>query len=331
MGEKPAFAEGFWSLGKNSHAWMVPNGSWGETNIGLIRGERESLLIDTGWDLRIMREVLDHAAPLLEGAPITQVINTHSDGDHCWGNQLFADTPIIATDAAIAAMHHHTPFECAALKCACSVLRHLPVGAPRKFASYMHTMFRPYHFAGIRLTAPTTGFSGRTAISLGAETVKIIEVGPGHSAGDCLVHLPDRKIVFAGDILFAGVTPVAWSGPIANITAALKLLLTLNATTIVPGHGPLATPAHVQAQIDYWDYVQSALAPHRRSGTLPHIAARKILESPAFRATPFASWPCPERLVTSAHIFYETPTPAPKILMRQASIAYEEARLPLLS
>jgi glyoxylase-like metal-dependent hydrolase (beta-lactamase superfamily II) len=47
--------------------------------------------------------MLSFVADLVTQAPIDVVINTHADGDHCWGNQLFAGHEIVATHACIRA------------------------------------------------------------------------------------------------------------------------------------------------------------------------------------------------------------------------------------
>ncbi len=58
FGEAPQYAEGLYDLGNRVYAWIVPNGSWGESNAGLVVGEGESLLVDTLWDLNFTREML---------------------------------------------------------------------------------------------------------------------------------------------------------------------------------------------------------------------------------------------------------------------------------
>ena len=76
--EKPNYVEGLYELGHNLYAWLVPNGSWGEANAGLIIGEGESLLVDTLWDVKYTQAMLDGMATLTEVASIKVVVNTHS-------------------------------------------------------------------------------------------------------------------------------------------------------------------------------------------------------------------------------------------------------------
>ena len=99
------------------HAWLQPNGAWGESNAGLIVGAGESLLIDTLWDLALTGRMLDAMKPLTDEAPIRTLVNTHGDGDHWWGNELVGAQEIVATEAAAAhEMKAVTPGSMAALR-----------------------------------------------------------------------------------------------------------------------------------------------------------------------------------------------------------------------
>lgn len=304
MGDAVRFAEGLHEVAPDTFAWMVPNGSWGETNLGLVRCGDQSVLIDTCWDLHFMREVLQHAEPVLRHAPIRHLVNTHADGDHCWGNQLFAHVPITATRASAAQIRQHPPLQLRALQLGSALMRRVPVARVDALGRYMGDMLRPYRFQGVKVLAPNRTFSGETTLDVGGVQLQLTEVGPGHTDGDCIVHLPQRDVVFTGDILFVGVTPVAWAGPVSGIVAALERVLALRPQVIVPGHGWLATAADVQLQIDYWEWAQSSLRPLARSGLTPWQASRACLDSAAFRGSPFATWLAPERLFTSACTLY---------------------------
>lgn len=98
FGEIPTYDEGLYELGHDLYAWMVPNGSWGEANAGLIVGQGESLLVDTLWDVRFTRQMLAAMEPHTAVAPIKTVVNTHADGDHFFGNQLLPEADSITSD-----------------------------------------------------------------------------------------------------------------------------------------------------------------------------------------------------------------------------------------
>src|SRR5438552_13853485 len=97
---KPArYDGGLQEVAEGTFAWLQPNGEFGESNAGVVVGEGEALLVDTLWDPVLTRRMLDSIGAHI-GAPISTLVNTHSDGDHVWGNQLLAGTEIIATHAA---------------------------------------------------------------------------------------------------------------------------------------------------------------------------------------------------------------------------------------
>src|SRR5207244_3678557 len=125
----------------------------------------------------------------------------------------------------------------------------------RELGGYIEAMLAPYDFSDVRLTPPTRGFSGGLVGEAGGREVRLIEVGPAHTAGDLIVHVPDARVVFAADVLFIGVVPVMWAGPTSNWIAALDRILSLNPAVIVPGHGPLCGPAEAEALRDYLAWV----------------------------------------------------------------------------
>jgi glyoxylase-like metal-dependent hydrolase (beta-lactamase superfamily II) len=305
FGEKAKFREGLYRLTANAYAWMVPNGSWGETNFGLIDCGGKSVVVDTGWDLRCAQEFLDGAKDVLGRSPVTSAINTHADGDHCWGNQLFENLPIIASHACIGHISHVKPTSLRLLGRAASVMKRLPVAGLDVLGHYAGAMLAPYDFTGVRLVPPSQGFSGETTIMVNGIELVLMEVGPAHTAGDAMVFVPSQKVLYAGDILFTGSTPVIWAGPIANIIKALGKVLELDAEFIVPGHGPLAKRADVELQIAYWDMIQEELHWRRQQGMPPDEAAADLVLSAGFRGRPFAQWDSPERMLRNAQALFE--------------------------
>ena len=70
-------------------------------------------------------------------------------------------------------------------------------------------MLAPFRFDDITVVPPTRTFAGRLSVDVGGREVELIEVGPAHTAGDVLVHVPDARVMLAGDILFIDGTPIA--------------------------------------------------------------------------------------------------------------------------
>jgi cyclase len=157
------FEGGLAEVGAGIHAWLQPNGLLGESNATLVVGDGASLLVDTLWDPQLTRRMLAAMAPLIENAPIETLVNTHSDGDHWWGNQEVADGEIIATDAATAVMKDQSPAEMkrfGALAAALRLAGSMPFPYPRRgevavIASYVTEALAPFAFDEVRLVPPT--------------------------------------------------------------------------------------------------------------------------------------------------------------------------------
>ncbi|MFG1749456.1 MBL fold metallo-hydrolase [Streptosporangium sandarakinum] len=90
---------------------------------------------------------------------------------------------------------------------------------------------------------------------MGGREMRVMNLGPAHTGADSVVHLPDTGVLFAGDLLFIGCTPIVWSGPIANWIAACDAMLATGAETIVPGHGPVPDPDGIRAVRGYLAHV----------------------------------------------------------------------------
>jgi cyclase len=225
---------------------MQPDGGWGWSNAGLISGSGVSLLVDTLFDLPCTREMLDGMAAVTDGHPITTVVNTHSDGDHYFGNQLLAaqGAEIIASQAAADLMTQDAVDEIAAM-----------MQLPGPTGEFARKILAAFDFRGIESTGPTRTFSGEYQIDVGGREVRLIQVGPAHTSGDTLVYVPDAKMLYAGDILFIGGTPIVWAGPPQRWVEACDLILDLDVGMIVPGHGSVTDKTGVHQVRNYLSYV----------------------------------------------------------------------------
>ncbi|MDY7103653.1 MAG: MBL fold metallo-hydrolase [Actinomycetota bacterium] len=303
----PGFEKGLVELGDGVHAYLQPDGSWGWSNAGLVVGDGGSTLVDTLFDLHLTAEMLDTMKPLVADAPISTVVNTHANGDHCYGNQLF-DGPgvaFVATDAAAHEMDELPPSAVAAIKAA---------APPGPLGSFVEHAFGPFDFDGIEIPPITDTFSGRHTVAVGGRAVELIEVGPAHTAGDLLAWMPDERVLFAGDILFIGGTPIMWAGPVENWISACDLIEELAPRVVVPGHGPLTDPAGARDMGDYLRFVRDGVVERHRAGMTALDATRDL--DTEINGTRFGSWDDRERLVVTVHGIWrdlEPDAPAPDV------------------
>ena len=253
-------------VGTGCLAYLQGEGGWGWSNAGLIVGDGASLLVDTLFDLRLTRAMLDALAGHTRDAPIGTVLNTHANGDHCYGNQLVDPTAqIVASSATAKEMGEVPPALLAALN--------RDTGATGEL---FRSFFGEFEFDGIDVRVPDRTFDGRLDLDVGGRLVELIEVGPAHTAGDTIAVVPDAGVVYTGDILFIGGTPIVWAGPLSNWVAACDLMLGMDVETVVPGHGPVTDKGGVAEVRDYLTFVEGEATARHAAGMDAFDAARDI-------------------------------------------------------
>ncbi|GAA1536937.1 fumarylacetoacetate hydrolase family protein [Actinomadura kijaniata] len=293
---KLPYTRGLHEVGPDVWAWLLPDGGYGWSNAGLVAGEDASLLVDTLFDLRLTAEMLDAMRPVTGRRPITRAVITHANGDHTHGNQLLDErVQIIAAEATCAEMRHEMPPE---MLTATQVVDIGPA------TPYFRERFGAFDFSGIRLRLPDLTFDGELTLDVGGREVRVMNLGPAHTAADSVVHVPDAGVLFAGDLLFVGCTPIVWSGPISHWIAACDRMIATGADTIVPGHGPVTDPDGIRAVRGYLTHVvEQADAAHARG--LPFGEAVKAVD-----LGEYAAWLDAERIVVNLHRRYRELDPA---------------------
>ncbi|MFZ0042995.1 MAG: MBL fold metallo-hydrolase, partial [Solirubrobacteraceae bacterium] len=133
----------------------------------------------------------------------------------------------------------------------------------------------------------------------GGRRVDLIEVGPAHTAGDLIVHVPDADTVFAADVMFVGVAPVMWAGPTENWIRALDRISQLAPKVVVPGHGPISSLDDVALLRDYLSWVQAEAETRLVAGESVYDTSRALVFSDEYRSSPWSDWEGPERIVVT--------------------------------
>jgi glyoxylase-like metal-dependent hydrolase (beta-lactamase superfamily II) len=273
-------------IGDGTWAYVQRDGGWGWSNAGLVVDGDASLLVDTLFDLRLTATMLDAMRAVAPAAgAIDIVVNTHANGDHCYGNQLVAGADIVASTASAAEMDEVPPALLASLVNAAPDL-----GATGAFVA---DIFGGFAFDGIEVVPPTTTFDGTLTLRVGDREVRLLELGPAHTRGDVVVHVPDAGIVFTGDLVFHGGHPIVWAGPVANWLAACDALLALDAAVVVPGHGAVSDRRCIEDQRGYFEWLVAEGTPRLDGGMTPMDAARDLAGGP------YAGWGEGERLVVN--------------------------------
>ena len=246
----------------------------------------------------MMLDAMRDAVPA--AAQIDTLVNTHANGDHCYGNALVEGARIVASKACAEEMGAVPPETLAALVKNADSLG--PAGA------FFRHAFGAFEFDGIRLVPPDQTFEGSLRLRVGAKAVELFEVGPAHTRGDVIVHVPGDRVVFTGDILFIGGHPILWEGPIDNWIRACERIRELDPAVVVPGHGPITDLAGVARVRDYLIYIRDEARRRYDAGLGVREAARDI------SLADYASWGDAERIAVNVASLYREfgdPTPPP--------------------
>jgi glyoxylase-like metal-dependent hydrolase (beta-lactamase superfamily II) len=283
----PPYTKGLHQVAADVWAWLAPDGSWGLSNAGLIAGKDSTLLVDTLFDLALTREMLTAMSTITDTRPVTDLVNTHANGDHCYGNQLLdSAVRIHAAPEAIHEMHEVTPQVLDAM---------LGIDLGPTLTPYLRRIFGQFRFDDITMRVPDTTVSGATTIDVSARVVQVLPLGPAHTHGDLAVWVPDASVLFAGDLLFIDGSPIMWAGPTASWITACDTMLTLNPSVVVPGHGPVTDAAGIRAVRDYLVHVGDAVRAGFDAGkTWQQTAAEIDLGS-------FAALPDAERIAITVY------------------------------
>jgi len=287
------YDKGLQEIGDGLYAYLQPDGSWGWSNAGLIVDGESTLLIDTLYDLRLTEQMLSEMRGAVPAAArIDTLVNTHANGDHCYGNSLVQGARIVASERTAAEMGELPPAAMAAL------VKQAPEMG--ELGAFFLSCFGAFDFEGIELVLPDETFSGELRMRVGSREVRLIEVGPAHTRGDTLALLERERVLFTGDILFNNAHPIAWAGPVSNWIAACDRILAMDIDVLVPGHGPLAEQSAVGELKAYFEYLYEQARTRHAEGMSALEAARSM------SVDRWADWGERERLVVNiASIFAE--------------------------
>jgi cyclase len=286
------YAKGLHDLGRGCYAYLQPDGSWGWSNAGLIVDGEANLLVDTLFDLKLTREMLDTMRDAVPAAKtIGKLVNTHANGDHTFGNQLVKQAEIIGALSTKEEMLERPPSILAEI-----VRNRAQLGEGAQFL--YEIMGKNFTFDDIVNTPPTRTFEDRLTLKVGDKTVELLHAGPAHTRGDTLVYVPQDRIVYAGDLMFVGGHPVIWAGPVENWIKACDTILGWDVDVVVPGHGAITDKAGVRHFKGYLEYLNNEARRRYDAGLSYFDAASEIA------LDPYADWLDPERIVINVASLY---------------------------
>ncbi|MEU7213474.1 MBL fold metallo-hydrolase [Streptomyces sp. NPDC044989] len=244
-------------------------GGWCLNNAGLVAGGGRAVLVDTAATRARARHLAAAVDAVAPGGPDV-VVNTHFHGDHVFGNVEFAPRATVVA-------HEQTRSDVA------------------ESGHGLCRLWPTVDWGDIPLVLPDVTFEDELTFHAGDLTVHLLHVGPAHTPGDVVAWVPERKVLFAGDVVWSRVTPFVLMGSVHGSLEALERLRGLRPEVVVAGHGPVSGTEALDATEAYLRLLGDVAREGLRAGRTPLAAAR------AADLGPFGELQDPERLAANLH------------------------------
>ena len=274
----PSWKSGLQEVAPNVFAYIHSGVGWDICNSGFIVGDDGVLVIDAMMVASQVRLYMEEIRKVTD-KPIRYVVNTHHHVDHSFGNQFYLPAEIVSHRGCREAL--------------------ITRGADVGMLSERYPHYRD-DWAEARLTPASISYEDKMIVHLGGKVIELLHPGPAHTYGDTLVYLPEDKVLFTGDVAFHYLTPLARDGHISNwIKVANGILNHLDATTLIPGHGPVSGKEVVSATLKYLRLVKRTSRSHFQRGASVEDTSRAVLLGE------YADWVEPERVMVNVQRLYQ--------------------------
>ncbi|MET0509601.1 MAG: MBL fold metallo-hydrolase [Burkholderiaceae bacterium] len=255
---------------------MVPN-------VGIVVGEKATLVIDPGMGRRSGEAVLREVRKLARTDDLV-IANTHFHPEHTTGDLAFP-----ATVRLFRARAQQQDVDEMGMKFV------------EMFSGMRPALAEILQGASFR--TPTELFDRETTVDLGGVRVRMIRLGPGHTRGDTAFHVEGDSVLFTGDLAMRNLFPSFISPQSSAISwlDSLDQLDRLAAVRVVPAHGDLADRTVIGAYRDYIKALQRRVAELKRAGSSSAEVASQLRTEFAVR---HPNWAGPERIAGAATVIY---------------------------
>ncbi len=263
------------------------------SNAGIVDLGDETLVFDA-FLTRVAATELRAAAEELTGRAPGYVVNSHSHGDHVWGNCVFLpEASILASVAATAKLSAESEetIEPAELAEHVQQLERALAGETDEHTrfNYEANLYpRKLLLEELPLVhaIPSVAFDGRIEIRGSGRTVSLVAVGRAHTDGDVVLFCPDDRVAFLGDLGFFQDSPpyIAPDGDAASWSRLLSDYELLDIEEFVPGHGDVGGAQELAAERGFLDALVGAVREVAGAGGAVDDVVERL------RETEYARW-----------------------------------------
>ena len=204
-------------------------------NGGVYIGDDGVLVIDAKMNEESVKQTLAEIKKVSD-KPVKYLVNTHSDGDHVYGNRFFPEAVTIVAHENCREEFFHPRRD----------------GKPPEWNNPELTPF-----------VPSVTFHDKMDIYLGSKKVELWYFGVGHTTGDLVVYFPEEKTAFLGDQIFMGRPQLIHSykggNSFAHVKTLRKMLETLDAERFCSGHSDPIDRSAVKHHVEKMKKIQEKI------------------------------------------------------------------------
>ena len=246
------------------------------SNAALVVGDEGILLFDA-LAVPIHAKNMVAAIRKVTDKPFKYLVTSHHHGDHIGGNQFIPDNPAIISH----------PY------CRDEVVKQIPGPALWAKRDGWADGTEPR-----KILPATQTFDGNLTFHIAKTEVRIMPMLPAHTYGDLVMHLPEHKLLVAGDVGFFYVAPFCQNANPSNWISICDRIAGMDVERIVPGHGPLGGKQQLTEMADYLRLLRvEAKKRWDKKMTAGQAAADITLGK-------FDNWIGPERIIMDTDRFY---------------------------
>jgi glyoxylase-like metal-dependent hydrolase (beta-lactamase superfamily II) len=259
------------------YAYIQAHGELGVSNAGLLIDQEGAMAVDALMVPAMTKRFVAEIKKVTR-KPVIRLVNTHHHIDHVGGNFFFREAEIVS----------HT-------FCREEIVR---TGLPVEFLQKRIPRFAS-EFPKLKLAVPEVTFEDRMVFHQAGREVELRHLGPAHTFGDAFVYLPKDKVLFAGDLAFYYVTPLAFQGHVGNWIKVADRVLKMDVEIIVPGHGPIGGKKELSEMRAYLALIRREAKKRFDAGMTAEQAARDV------KLGIYARWREPERILPNIMRLYQ--------------------------
>ena len=204
------------------NVYVFTSEQYAQVTAGAIVTDDGTIVIDTLPFPRETREMIDFLRAESKRG-IRYVINTHHHADHVYGNYLFEEADIIASEKCREVMRKSGEKNLAEAKAQTPEL------------------------AEVSLRLPNITFPDKMMFHLGDRIVRLMPL-VGHSVDGIGVYLEGDKILFAGDSVMP--LPYIFWGDRVVLQDTLRMIKDMNLENIVQGHGEVLLKGEIDETLN---------------------------------------------------------------------------------